>query len=124
MARLDLAVGGVIPLHTHPGGSEILMVTKGSICAGFVSALENKVYFKQLHTGDVMVFPMGLLHFQINSGKTEAVAVAAFSAPNPGLQITSFALFMNDLPTETVNAVTFIDVTQIKKLKGILGGKN
>nr|GMD57217.1 auxin-binding protein ABP19a-like [Ipomoea batatas] len=119
MARLDMAVDGVIPLHTHPGGSEILVVTQGTICAGFISSFENTVYVKQLNKGDVMVFPQGLLHFQLNSGDGVATAFVTFSSANPGLQITTFALFKNDLPTETVNAVTFLDVAQIKKLKGL-----
>ncbi|WRX34865.1 Cupin 1 - like 10 [Theobroma cacao] len=54
IARLDLAVGGVVPMHTHPGGSEILLVVQGSICAGFISST-NKVYFKSLKRGDIMV---------------------------------------------------------------------
>nr|GMD19452.1 auxin-binding protein ABP19a-like [Ipomoea batatas]GMD19463.1 auxin-binding protein ABP19a-like [Ipomoea batatas]GMD52677.1 auxin-binding protein ABP19a-like [Ipomoea batatas]GMD54415.1 auxin-binding protein ABP19a-like [Ipomoea batatas]GMD57216.1 auxin-binding protein ABP19a-like [Ipomoea batatas] len=125
VARLDMAVGGVIPLHTHPGGSEILVVTEGTVAAGFVSSFDNKVYyFKTLKVGDVMVFPQGLLHFQINAGKTKATAFVFFSTQNPGLQITTFALFKNDLPTEIVETVTFLDEAQIKKLKGVLGGTN
>lgn len=63
-ARLDLAKGGVIPFHTHPGASEILVVTQGIICAGFVSS-GNKVYIATLKKGDAMIFPQGLLHFQV-----------------------------------------------------------
>ncbi|KAK9071195.1 hypothetical protein SSX86_009763 [Deinandra increscens subsp. villosa] len=122
IARLDLAVGGVIPMHTHPGGSELLLVIQGTICAGFVSSSANKVYFKTLNKGDIMVFPQGLLHFQINSGKGPAIAFVSFSSPVPGLQITDFALFANDLPTELVVATTFLDAAQVKKLKGVLGG--
>lgn len=124
IARLDLAVGGVIPLHTHPGGSEVLVVIQGTITAGLVSSFENKVYIKKLSKGDVMVFPIGLLHFQINSGKTPALGFVSFSTQNPGLQITDFALFKNDFPTELVAKTTFLDVAQIKKLKGVLGGTN
>ncbi|KAK8351486.1 hypothetical protein V6Z12_A05G035500 [Gossypium hirsutum] len=29
IARLDLSVGGVIPMHTHPGASEVLVVIQG-----------------------------------------------------------------------------------------------
>ncbi|CAN0838282.1 Germin-like protein 8-14 [Linum grandiflorum] len=112
IARLDLAVEGVIPLHTHPG----------TICAGFISSGANKVYFKSLQKGDAMVFPQGLLHFQFNSGKTPAVAFVSLSSPNPGLQITDFALFANDLPSEIVEKVTFLDDAQVKKLKAVLGG--
>ncbi|KAG8376219.1 hypothetical protein BUALT_Bualt09G0040300 [Buddleja alternifolia] len=124
IARLDLAPGGVIPLHTHPAASEILVVIQGSICAGFISSFDNVIYFKTLFKGDVMVFPQGLLHFQINSGKTPALGFASFGGQNPGLQITDFALFANDFPTELVAKTTFLDVAQIKKLKGVLGGKN
>lgn len=124
MARLDMAIGGVIPIHTHPAGSEILVVIDGTICAGFISSFDNLVFFKTLYKGDIMVFPQGLLHFQINSGNTPALAFVSFSSPNPGLQITDFALFQNDLPTELVAKTTFLDIAQIKKLKGVLGGKN
>ena len=122
LARADLAPGGVIPFHTHPGGSEILILIEGTLCAGFVSSTANKVYFKTLNKGDVMVFPQGLLHFQINSGKGEASFFVGFNSQNPGLQITAFALFGNDLPTELIRTVTFLDDAQIKKLKGVLGG--
>lgn len=124
MARLDLAIGGVIPMHTHPGASEVLYVVTGEICAGFISSSDNKVFFKNLKQGDIMVFPQGLLHFQINSGKTTGLAIVSFSSPTPGLQITDFALFANDLATEIVQATTFLDAATIKKLKGVLGGTN
>ncbi|KAK4793297.1 hypothetical protein SAY86_023732 [Trapa natans] len=123
IARLDLAPGGVVPMHTHPGGSELLLVVDGSICAGFISSA-NKIYFKTLYKGDLMVFPQGLLHFQVNAGKGPALAFVSFSSPSPGLQILDFALFANDLPTELIHDTTFLDEAQIKKLKGVLGGTN
>ncbi|XWS17481.1 hypothetical protein CRYUN_Cryun33cG0071500 [Craigia yunnanensis] len=121
MARLDLAMDGVVPMHTHPGASEILIVIQGSICAGFISSA-NKVYLKSLNKGDIMVFPRGLLHFQINAGKTQALAFVSFSSPSPGLQILDFALFANDLPSDIIEETTFLDDAQVKKLKGVLGG--
>ncbi|THG06808.1 auxin-binding protein ABP19a-like [Camellia sinensis] len=122
IARLDLAVDGVMPIHTHPGGSEILFVMEGTICAGFISSSANIVYFKTLYKGDVMVFPQGLLHFQFNSGNIPALAIVSFSSPSPGLQITDFALFANNLPSALVEKVTFLDDAQVKKLKAVLGG--
>ncbi|KAL6521330.1 Auxin-binding protein abp20 [Orobanche gracilis] len=124
IARLDLAAGGVIPLHTHPDGSEILVVIEGTICAGFISSFDNVVYLKTLYKGDIMVFPQGLLHFQINFGKIPAVGFASFGTQNPGLQITDFALFKNGFPTELVAKTTFLNVAQIKKLKVVLRGTN
>ncbi|GLT98779.1 hypothetical protein SLE2022_162620 [Rubroshorea leprosula] len=121
LARLDFAIGGVIPMHTHPGASEVFIVIQGSITAGFIDSA-NKVYFKTLNKGDVMVFPQGLLHFQVNVEKFPALAFASFSSANPGLQILDFALFGNDLPSELIEDTTFLDDAQVKKLKGILGG--
>ncbi|KAJ4958488.1 hypothetical protein NE237_025599 [Protea cynaroides] len=122
IARLDLAVDGVIPLHIHPGASEVLVVVEGTICAGFISAAANVVYLKTLNKGDVMVFPQGLLHFQVNGGESTSIAFVSFSSANPGLQIVDFALFANDFPSELVEKTTFLDDAQVKKLKGVLGG--
>ncbi|KAH6757796.1 germin 3 [Perilla frutescens var. hirtella] len=122
IARLDLAPGGVVPFHTHPGASELLLVVQGTIVTGFVSSFANKVYVKKLVKGDLFVFPQGLLHFQINGGGRTAVAFASFSSANPGLQITDFALFGNDLPSVLVEKTTFLDDAQVKKLKAVLGG--
>ncbi|KAH0452241.1 hypothetical protein IEQ34_019540 [Dendrobium chrysotoxum] len=69
-----------------------------------------------------MVFPQGLLHFQVQCGSTPAVAFATFSSPNPGLQITSLSLFGSSLPSPLVEKVTFLDDAQVKKLKKVLGG--
>ncbi|XBI98523.1 germin-like protein 8-14 [Triticum urartu] len=121
-ARLDIAVGGVVPLHTHPAASELLFVTEGTILAGFISSSSNTVYTKTLYKGDIMVFPQGLLHYQYNGGSSPAVALVAFSGPNPGLQITDYALFANNLPSAVVETVTFLDDAQVKKLKSVLGG--
>jgi quercetin dioxygenase-like cupin family protein len=121
IARLDLAPSGVVPFHTHPGGSEVLLVVQGTIIAGFVSSA-NTIYYKSLKQGDIMVFPQGLLHFQINAGGTLALAFASFSSDRPGLQILDNVLFGNNLPTELIAATTFLDTAQIKKLKGVLGG--
>ena len=120
-ARLDLGPGGVIPLHTHPGASELLIVKQGLITAGFISSA-NSVYIKTLKKGEIMVFPQGLLHFQVASGAKGAVGYAVFSSPNPGLQILDFALFGSSFPTPLVSKTTFLDPAVIKKLKAVLGG--
>ena len=119
--RVDLAPGGVSPMHTHPGALEILLVVQGTILAGFVSST-NTVYFKSLKMGDIMVFPQGLFHFGINTGGTVAIGFVSFSSSSPGFQILDYALFGNNLPTELVAATTFLDTAQIKKLKGVFGG--
>ena len=121
MARADIATGGVIPMHTHPGASEIILIAKGSVTAGLISS-DNTVYLKTLKEGDIMVFPQGLLHFQVNTGRTQAHLWASFGSPNPGLQILSNALFSNNLPSELIEKTTFLDDDEVKRLKALLGG--
>ncbi|PSS15469.1 Auxin-binding protein like [Actinidia chinensis var. chinensis] len=121
LARADIAVGGVVPMHTHPGANEVIFMVKGTITAGFISSA-NTVYLKTLNEGDTMIFPQGLLHFAVNSGNTTALAIVSFSSPNPGLQFLNYALFANNLPSELVEKTTFLDDAQVKKLKAALGG--
>ncbi|XP_034695475.1 germin-like protein [Vitis riparia] len=121
MARADIAPGGVVPMHTHHGASETILIAKGSITAGFISS-DNTVYLKTLKEGDIMVFPQGLLHFQVNTGRTQALFWVSFSSSNPGLQILSNALFSNNLPSELIEKTTFLDDDEVKRLKALLGG--
>ena len=121
-ARVDFAPGGIVPLHSHPGGTELLFVIEGAISAGFISSLTNQVYVKTLYKGDLMVFPQGLLHFQYNLGDDTAVALSSYSSANPGLMILDFALFANNLPSDVVSKVTVLDELEVRKLKALFGG--
>ncbi|CAG7892009.1 unnamed protein product, partial [Brassica rapa] len=123
VARLDLAEGGVVPIHIHSGASEVLIVIEGTIRAGIISSA-NKVYLKTLQKGEVIVFPQGLLHFALNGGTGPAMAFAAFGSSNPGVQLVPNALFASDLPSELVEATNFLSHEEVKRLKGVLGGTN
>ncbi|XP_019077691.1 auxin-binding protein ABP19a isoform X2 [Vitis vinifera] len=80
MARLDLSLGGVIPMHSHPGGSEV------------------------------------------KSGPVPALLWSSFSSSNPGQQVLSNALFSNNLASELIEKVTFLDELEVEKLKVLFGG--
>ncbi|CAL5195742.1 unnamed protein product [Lathyrus oleraceus] len=120
-ARLDIAEGGSIPMHTHPGATELLIMVQGEITAGFFTT--SAVFSKTLKPGDLMVFPQGMLHFQVNSGKGQATAFLAFSSANPGAQLLDLLLFSNNLSSEIVAQTTFLDFAQVKKLKARFGGR-
>jgi quercetin dioxygenase-like cupin family protein len=92
MARLDFAQGGLVPPHTHPRATEILFVVEGSLLVGFVST-NNQLFATTVNTGDVFVFPRGLLHFELNVGEGQAIAIAALNSQNPGVQAQAAALF-------------------------------
>ncbi|KAH7571781.1 hypothetical protein JRO89_XS04G0140300 [Xanthoceras sorbifolium] len=97
LVRIDYAPYGQNPPHTHPRASEILVVQEGTLYVGFVTSNpENKLFTKVLNKGDVFVFPVGLIHFQFNIGKTNAVAFAALSSQNPGVITIANAVFGSD----------------------------
>ena len=99
LARIDYAPYGQNPPHTHPRASEILFVQEGTLFVGFVTSNpDNKLFTKVLNKGDVFVFPVGLIHFQFNIGKTNAVAFAGLSSQNPGVITIAKAVFGSDTP--------------------------
>ncbi|KAJ9179959.1 hypothetical protein P3X46_008268 [Hevea brasiliensis] len=94
LARLDFAPnGGLNPPHTHPRATEILVVVEGTLYVGFVTSNPNRLFTKILYPGDVFVFPIGLIHFQFNIAKTNAIAFAGLSSQNPGVITIANAIF-------------------------------
>ncbi|XP_050224800.1 germin-like protein subfamily 1 member 13 [Mercurialis annua] len=99
LARLDYAPnGGLNPPHTHPRATEILVVMQGTLYVGFVTSNPNRLISKVLYPGDVFVFPVGLIHFQFNLAKTDAVAFAGLSSQNPGVITIANAVFAPNPP--------------------------
>ncbi|XP_056168591.1 germin-like protein subfamily 1 member 13 [Syzygium oleosum] len=100
MARIDFAPGGLNPPHIHPRGTEVLVVVEGTLLVGFVTSnqLNNTLFTKVLYQGDVFVFPIGLIHFQLNTGETPALAFAGLSSQNPGVIIIANSIFGSKPP--------------------------
>lgn len=99
MVRIDYAPYGLNPPHTHPRATEILLVLEGTLYVGFVTSNPNNTLFtKVLNEGDVFVFPEGLIHFQFNVGKTNAIAFAGLSSQNPGVITIANAVFGSKPP--------------------------
>ncbi|XP_058076925.1 putative germin-like protein 2-1 [Magnolia sinica] len=99
LARIDYAPYGLNPPHTHPRASEILTVIEGTLYVGFVTSNpDNRLITKILYKGDVFVFPEGLIHFQFNMDKTNAVSISGLSSQNPGLIIIANAVFGSNPP--------------------------
>ena len=102
LVRIDYAPYGQNPPHTHPRGSEILVLVEGQLLVGFVTSNQadgtNRLFTKVLNPGDVFVFPIGLIHFQFNQGQTPAVAFAALSSQNAGVITIANAVFGSTPP--------------------------
>ena len=99
LVRIDFAPYGENPPHTHPRGTEILVVLEGTLFVGFVTSNpENRLFTKTLNKGDVFVFPIGLIHFQLNVGKTNALVISGLSSQNPGVITIADAVFGSNPP--------------------------
>ncbi|KAJ7563600.1 hypothetical protein O6H91_03G116800 [Diphasiastrum complanatum] len=121
-AKLDFAKGGIIQPHTHPRASEIIYVVKGTLYAGFVTA-GNKLFARVISKGEVMIFPRGLIHFQLNVGDAPAQAVVALNSQSPGFQTISSALFGSNIKDEVLQkSFLILDQKTIDRLKAIFSG--
>lgn len=118
LARIDYAPYGLNPPHTHPRATEVLVVIKGTLYVGFVTSnpadpnMKNQFFAKYLHPGDIFVFPEGLIHFQFNVGKTDAVALSGFGSQNPGVITIANAVFGSDPP---INPDVLAKAFQVEK---------
>ncbi|XP_021841702.2 germin-like protein subfamily 1 member 17 [Spinacia oleracea] len=125
IARIDFAPYGLNPPHTHPRATEILTVLEGTLYVGFVTSNlqngENKLFDKVLNKGDVFVFPQGLIHFQLNVGKTPAVAIAGLSSQNPGVVTIGNAVFGAEKPisVDVLSKAFQLDGNVIKRLQSM-----
>ncbi|GKV13585.1 hypothetical protein SLEP1_g24580 [Rubroshorea leprosula] len=113
--------GGLNPPHTHPHGTEILVVQGGTLFVGFVSSNQdgNRLFTKVLNKGDVFVFPIGLIHFQLNIGETPAIAFSGLSSQNPGTITIANSIFGSNPPIDpdVLTKAFMLDKNVIKYLQ-------
>ncbi|ESW14838.1 hypothetical protein PHAVU_007G021700 [Phaseolus vulgaris] len=114
--RADFGVGGVNVPHFHPRATEVGFVLEGKVYSGFVDS-NNKVFAKVLEKGEVMVFPRGLLHFQMNVGDGPATILGSFDSQNPGLMRIPNAVFGSDIKEELLEKAFGLSSKELSKLK-------
>jgi quercetin dioxygenase-like cupin family protein len=115
--RLDFAIGGVIPVHTHSLAAETLFVVKGSIYTGFISD-DNVLYASTLQVGDLTIFPKGTQHFQLNVGNETAITFNTLTSQNPGFLITANQVFETGIPSAVLEKSFGINATAVKSIQG------
>lgn len=120
--RVDVAPGGVNPLHSHPRASELVHVLEGNLLVGFIST-ENKFYSKVLGPGETFIIPKGLLHFQYNVANTTATAITLFNSQLPGVMSAPLGLFgaKPEIPMEVLTKTFQVNSTIISVLESIFG---
>uniref|UniRef100_A0A0E0B6T3 Germin-like protein n=1 Tax=Oryza glumipatula TaxID=40148 RepID=A0A0E0B6T3_9ORYZ len=118
-AALVFGAGTVNPPHIHPRASELLVVVQGPLLVGLVDAARNgTVYTQTLQTGDMFVFPKGMVHFQFNNG-TDVVARAfsAFGSATPGTISLPAALFGSGIDDTILEKSMHTDQATVDQLK-------
>ena len=69
VSRLEIAPGGMIPRHTHPGDEHMVILEGGPMLAGNGKTIP-------FAAGDTAHFPQGLVHGGLtNTGETALVAL-------------------------------------------------
>ncbi|KAJ6794305.1 germin-like protein 5-1 [Iris pallida] len=124
MSRIDYAPGGLNPPHTHPRATEMAFVLEGELEVGFITTA-NKLITKTVTTGEVFVFPRGLVHFQKNNGKAPAAALVAFNSQLPGTQSIAATLFASSpaVPDAVLAKAFQIGTKEVEKIKSRLAPK-
>ncbi|KAJ9181403.1 hypothetical protein P3X46_009536 [Hevea brasiliensis] len=114
--RADLKVGAINPPHFHPRATEITHVVQGSVYLGFVDS-NNRVYARVLEQGEVMVFPRGLVHFQMNVGDEPATVFGSFNSQNPGNQKIPAAIFGSGIDDKLLEKAFGLSPKQIEMMR-------
>lgn len=114
--RADLMVGAINPPHFHPRATEITYVVQGSVYSGFVDS-SNRVFARVLQQGEVMVFPRGLVHFQMNVGDKAATVFGSFNGQNPGSQKIPTAIFGSGIDDKLLEKAFGLSPKQIGMMR-------
>ncbi|CAB4283378.1 unnamed protein product [Prunus armeniaca] len=123
-AVLEFPSGTTNPPHTHPRSAELLFLVDGTLEVGFIDT-KNNLFTQTLQSGDLFVFPKGLVHFQYNAdAQNPALAISAFGSANAGTVSLPNTLFTTGID-DNVLAISFkTDVATIQKLKAGLAAKS
>ncbi|KAL5976504.1 hypothetical protein ACLOJK_020837 [Asimina triloba] len=122
-AVLQFPSGAVNPPHTHPRSAELLLLLDGSLQVGFVDTA-NKLYTQTLQTGDMFVFPKGLVHYQFNpDGNDDALAVSAFGSANAGTVSVPVSVFATGIDPVVLSKAFKTDTSTVMRLAAGLAPK-
>ncbi|XXG65069.1 hypothetical protein AAC387_Pa05g2865 [Persea americana] len=122
-AILRYPAGSVNPPHTHPRSAELLFLIHGELEVGFVDTA-NKLYTQTLQTGDLFVFPKGLVHYQYNTNaNSSATAISAFGGANAGTVSVPISVFATGIDDGILAKSFKTDVGTIQKIKAGLKPK-
>lgn len=114
--RADLRVGGINPPHFHPRATEIAYVVRGSVYSGFVDSA-NRVFARVIEEGEVMVYPRGLVHFQMNVGEKPVTIFGSLNSQNAGMQKIPATIFGSGINSELLEKAFGLSPRQIGQMR-------
>lgn len=91
-------------------------MVKGRVYSGFVDS-NNKVYAKVMEEGEMMVYPKGLVHFQMNVGDVTATILGGLNSQSPGIQKIPSVVFGSGINEELLVKAFGLSLEQIGTLK-------
>jgi quercetin dioxygenase-like cupin family protein len=116
-AVLQFPAGTTNPPHTHPRSAELLFLVDGSLQVGFVDTT-NKLFTQTLQSGDMFMFPKGLVHFQYNAdSQNSALAISASGSASAGTVSLPTTLFATSIDDNILAKAFKTDVATVQALK-------
>ncbi|KAJ6790965.1 germin-like protein 2-4 [Iris pallida] len=119
-ARADFLPSGVNPPHYHPRATETALVVEGTVYSGFVDS-GGRIFAKVLEKGEVMVFPRGMIHFQMNVGEGRASIFGTFNSENPGLVRIPGTVFGSGIKEELLEKAFGLSEKELERLRRRFG---
>ncbi|XP_037481897.1 germin-like protein 9-1 [Triticum dicoccoides] len=95
----------------------LLYVVQGPLMVGLVDETKNELYARTLQTGDMFVFPKGMVHFQFNGGEHMARAFSAFGSARPGTISLPVTLFVSGILDAVLEKSLHIDEATVHALE-------
>ncbi|XP_024516022.1 germin-like protein subfamily T member 2 [Selaginella moellendorffii] len=96
----------------------MVYVEEGTVYAAIVTA-DNRLFARVMNRGEVMVIPRGLIHWQMNVGRTNAKIIATLNSQLPGIQFIARSMFGSrpEVPDEVLEKTFFLDERGINQVR-------
>ncbi|XP_021814672.1 putative germin-like protein 9-2 [Prunus avium] len=116
-AVLQFPPNTLFPPHTRPDATGLLFLVDGSLEVGLIDT-KNNLYTQKLQTGDLFIFPKGLVHYQYNSDpQLPATAIAAFGSASARAVTVPPAVFTTGIDDAILAKSFNTDVGTIEKIR-------
>ncbi|RSL53539.1 hypothetical protein CEP53_007734 [Fusarium sp. AF-6] len=113
---------GMNTAHVHNRATELNIIVKGRLVTNFVIENGAKPIQNTMDTWQMSVFPKGAIHQEFNPDCEDAVFVAGFNDPDPGVnQIAqNFFALNGDVVSATLGGVQTIDGKDIESFRDVI----